>query len=165
MNQTIKDSIWSQFGASIDMLENAIKLCPDELWDSEVPFSGNAYHALFFLDYYLTLDPVGFTARSPFTHSEFEDEPPSVPFSRNEILNYLDFNRNKCHDLIMSLTDELSKSRWINESKTMDYSLFEILLYNMRHVQHHAAQLNMMLRNQINKAPNWVYRAHVSTKL
>lgn len=165
MIQLVKDSLWNQFGASIDMLENAIKLCPDELWNSEVSFSGNAYHALFFLDYYLTLEPVGFGAKSPFTHSEFEDEPPTVPFLKIEILNYLEFNRKKCHHLIMSLTAELSESRWINESKTMDYSVFEILLYNMRHVQHHAAQLNMMLRTHINDAPDWVFRATANTKL
>lgn len=165
MNQAIKDALWSQFGASIDMLENAIWMCPEEIWNSEVSFSGSAYHTLFFLDYYLSLEPLGFGPRLPFTHSEFEDDLPSVPFSRNEILNYLDFNRNKCHDLIMSLTDELSKSRWINESKTMDYSIFEILLYNMRHVQHHAAQLNQLLRRDINDAPDWVYRAKAISKL
>ncbi len=165
MNQTIKDSLWSQLGASIDMLENAIRICPDELWKSELSFSCNAYHTLFFLDYYLTLEPVGFEARSPFTHSEFEDEPRTIPFLKNDILNYLEINRNKCYNLIMSLTNELSESRWINESKSMDYSVFEILLYNMRHVQHHAAQLNMMLRQAIDDAPDWVSRTNENTKL
>jgi uncharacterized damage-inducible protein DinB len=32
----------------------------------------------------------------------------------------------------------------------------ELLLYNMRHVQHHAAQLNMLLRQTTNSAPRWV---------
>jgi hypothetical protein len=32
----------------------------------------------------------------------------------------------------------------------------ELLLYNMRHVQHHAAQLNMLLRERTNSAPDWV---------
>jgi uncharacterized damage-inducible protein DinB len=32
----------------------------------------------------------------------------------------------------------------------------ELLIYNMRHVQHHAAQLNMLLRERTNSAPNWV---------
>jgi hypothetical protein len=30
------------------------------------------------------------------------------------------------------------------------------LLYNMRHVQHHAAQLNLILRQTIDSAPGWV---------
>ncbi len=27
-----KTMIWSQFGAAIDMLANAIRACPDDLW-------------------------------------------------------------------------------------------------------------------------------------
>ena len=38
----------------------------------------------------------------------------------------------------------------------MNYSVLEILLYNMRHVQHHVAQLNLLLRQDINDAPTWV---------
>jgi uncharacterized damage-inducible protein DinB len=41
----------------------------------------------------------------------------------------------------------------------MQFSTLEILLYNMRHVQHHAAQLNLLLRQEINKAPDWVSQA------
>jgi hypothetical protein len=29
----------------------------------------------------------------------------------------------------------------------------------MRHVQHHAAQLNLILRQQIDSAPRWVVKA------
>jgi len=29
----------------------------------------------------------------------------------------------------------------------------------MRHVQHHAAQLNLILRQQIDSAPGWVAKA------
>ena len=32
----------------------------------------------------------------------------------------------------------------------------ELLLYSMRHVQHHAAQLNLILRQRTNSAPRWV---------
>ena len=67
---------------------------------------------------------------------------------------YLQHGRQKCHNLIVSMTDEVASMRWINEYK--DYSVFEITLYNMRHVQHHAAQLNLLLRQGIDNAPNWV---------
>ena len=42
---------------------------------------------------------------------------------------------------------------------TKNYSLLEILLYNLRHIQHHAAQLNLLLRQNTNDAPNWVSQA------
>jgi len=45
-------------------------------------------------------------------------------------------------------------ARWINESK--NFSFLEILLYNMRHIQHHVAQLNLYLRQTIDRAPKWV---------
>jgi len=32
MNTTWNKIFWRQFGASIDMLENAIVACPDDLW-------------------------------------------------------------------------------------------------------------------------------------
>jgi hypothetical protein len=35
----------------------------------------------------------------------------------------------------------------------------ELLLDNMRHVQHHAAQLNLILRQTIDAAPGWVATA------
>jgi uncharacterized damage-inducible protein DinB len=41
----------------------------------------------------------------------------------------------------------------------VDVSVVEILLYNMRHVQHHAAQLNLILRQTIDSAPGWVSKA------
>jgi hypothetical protein len=50
MNSTWKTIIWQQFGAAIDMLDNALRACPDELWrdrlwadppsDRSIPSSG-----------------------------------------------------------------------------------------------------------------------------
>ena len=40
----------------------------------------------------------------------------------------------------------------------------ELLLYNMRHVQHHAAQLNMLLRQKTDSAPDWVSKGGQNTK-
>ena len=156
MVQAIKENLWSQFGASIDMLENALVMCPEAHWDTEAKFWYNAYHCLFFLDYYLSMNPVSFSPPSPFTLSEFGEGPPERVYTQQELLTYLGFCRNKCRRLVGGLTSELMEARWINESRTMNYSVLEILLYNMRHVQHHAAQLNMILRNSIDDAPTWV---------
>jgi uncharacterized damage-inducible protein DinB len=77
-------------------------------------------------------------------------------YTKEELLSYLSASRTKCHDLIASLTDELADKRWIIEDR--DYPMYELLLKNMRHVQHHTAQLNMLLRQNINDAPPWVSR-------
>ena len=158
METRLTESIWRQFGASIDMLENAIQLCPLTTWNSKSMFWYNAYHCLFFLDYYLTMEPKNFAPPAPFTFSEFEDTLPDKIYTKEQLLIYLQFNREKCRQLIAGLTESDLHDRWINDSGTMNYSVLEILLYNMRHVQHHVAQLNLILRQEINDAPTWIDR-------
>jgi hypothetical protein len=73
MINILKESLWKQFGASIDMLNNAITLWPEEYWNSDKRFFYNAYHCLLFLDYYLTIPPQNFTSTLPFTITGPED--------------------------------------------------------------------------------------------
>jgi len=155
----INDSIWSQFGASIDMLENAINMCPDEHWDTALDFWYLSFHCIFWTDYYLTTEPSKFEPPKPFTFSEFDPtgKKPDRTYTKTEVLGYLEYCRQKANQLIRELTVDIMNSRWINEYK--NYSLIEILLYNMRHIQHHSAQLNLTLRQTINNAPNWVGQA------
>ncbi|PSL47904.1 DinB family protein [Chitinophaga niastensis] len=167
MINALKESLWKQFGASIDTLKNAIILWPEEYWNTNKKFFYNAYHCLIFLDYYLTVPPKNFSSPLPFTIAAPDDViddaigdviPDSI-YSKKELLDYLQLSREKCHKLIAGLTEEKLKERWIEEPGTMNYSVLEILLYNMRHVQHHAAQLNFILRQEINNAPGWISQA------
>lgn len=159
MNQNLKESLWKQFGASIEMLENTILLCPDELWDTKNQFWYKAYHCVFWLDYYLTQEPSGFAPPENFSLSEFDDVLPERVYTKGEVLSYLQACRQKCRKLISDLTDELAEKRWVDEH--VNYSIFEILLNNMRHTQHHAAQLNLILRQEINNSHPWVARASI----
>lgn len=159
MLTTIKHSLWNQMGASIDMLEDAILLCPEEEWNTKPKFWYQAFHVLFFLDYYLSTEPQTFSPPKPFTESEFEDQMPERVHTKPELLEYLQFCRDKCKNLIENLSEQQLESRWINSSGSMNYSIHEILIYNLRHVQHHVAQLNLHLRQSINDAPEWVFRA------
>lgn len=157
MINNIKESIWNQFGASIDMLENAVNACPDEHWATDTKFWYHAFHCLFFTDFYLTLKPETFSPPAPFTESEFEDKMPERVYTKAELLEYTRFCREKLRSLIDGLDENGVNARWINPYK--DFSVIEILLYNMRHVQHHAAQLNLILRQTIDDAPDWVSQA------
>ena len=132
MDRNFKEAIWRQFGASIDMLENAIALCPVKLWDTESKFWYNAYHCLFWLDYYLTLDPVNFKPPTPYTLSEFDSNGamPDRTYTKEELISYLQHGRKKCYDLISILTNDIANSRWINAHK--NYTVFEIFIY-IRH--------------------------------
>jgi hypothetical protein len=159
MRPSLNTFLWQQFGAAIDMLERAITACPDELWDTPSKFWYKAYHTVFFLDYYLSDTPkeIDYWPPSPFTRSEFEDVMPERVYDKGEVLMYLGQARQRCHDQLAGTTAEvLLEKRFVSEYK--DFSLFELLLYNMRHVQHHTGQLNLLLRQGMIDPPDWVSR-------
>jgi hypothetical protein len=54
------------------------------------------------------------------------------------------------------LTEE--KARLRSPFAWTEFTVAELLLYNLRHVQHGAAQLNLMLRQTRTSAPAWVAR-------
>jgi hypothetical protein len=162
VESTVREAFWHQFGASIDALENAILACPDELWSdrSQQPeFWYLAYHTLFWLDCYLSDSPEGFAPPAPFTLEEMDPAGiiPEHPYTKAELLKYLEHDRRKARAKINALTVESACQRY--RFGWMDFSVVELLLYNMRHVQHGAAQLNLILRQKIDSAPRWVRRA------
>ena len=159
MNDSLKEMIWDQFGASIEMLENAIKNCTDELWETEAKYWYIVYHTLFFLDYYLSEDPDNFTPPAPFTLSEMDPAGilPERVYTKQELLDYLNFCKKKCHDLIAGLTAENSSRRFINSYR--NYNVLEILIYNLRHVQHHTGQLILLTRQKLDQPSVWVSRS------
>lgn len=159
MNSPLNTFLWQQFGAAMNMLENALTACPDELWDTDSKFWYIGYHTIFFLDYYLSDTPKedNYIPPAPFTKSEFGEGLPERVYDKAELLAFLGQARRKCHDLLAgSTTEELLTKRFVSEYK--DFTIFELLMYNMRHVQHHTAQLNLLLRQHAIKPPNWVSR-------
>jgi hypothetical protein len=155
------------------MLENAMWACPDKLWsdsskrpawltDNIVGFWYVAYHALFFLDLYLSGATEGFQPPPPFNLDEMDPAGllPERPFSKGELQAYLEHCRRKCREVIAGLTDQRAHERCGFEG--LDLSIAELHLYNMRHVQHHAAQLNLILRQTTSSAPRWVGKTKVA---
>ncbi len=167
MGTTWKTIVWQQFGGAIDMLENALRACPERLWSdrSRRPeFWYVVYHTLFWLDLYLSDAVEGFAPPAPFTLDELDPAGllPERPYTKDELLVYLEHGRRKCRATIAALTDERAEQPFRGFER-FDISLAELLLYNMRHVQHHAAQLNLILRQTIDSAPRWV--AKTKTRL
>ncbi len=162
MDGDTKTIIWQQFGAAIDMLENAVRACPDELWgdrSKQPEYSNLVYHTLFWLDLYLSGPVEGFAPPAPFNLEELDPAGvlPERPYSKDVLLDYLRHGRDKCRAAINGLTDARARERLRFRWGEVSYT--ELLLYNMRHVQHHTAQLNLILRQQIDSAPGWVAQA------
>jgi uncharacterized damage-inducible protein DinB len=172
METTLCTALWQQFGAAIDMLENALLACPDTLWqghlwiDSEGPEYGAfwdiTYHTLCWLDLYLTGCSVEeFTPPAPFKKRS-DDAFPEQPYTKDELHGYLLRLRKKCQITIAELSDEKAHQPFTFPwPGGMSVSYFELLLYTMRHVQEHAAQLSLFLGQHgiPDEALDWVGRA------
>jgi uncharacterized damage-inducible protein DinB len=118
-----------------------------------------AYHTLFFLDFYLSDSTEEFTPPAPFALDELDPAGllPERPYTKEELQTYLDHCRKKSQTTIEALTEEKALER--RNFASFDGCVAEFLLSQMRHVQHHAAQLNLLLRQTIDSAPRWVRRA------
>jgi len=158
-----RSSIWKQFGAAVDMLGDAIVLCPDHLWTAVLWKDTNdvrygqfwfvAFHALYWLDLFLTGTKEGFVPPSPFIRGAL----PEQPYPKDQILAYLGACRKKCQSTIEGLTDEKAQQRCVFE--WMEPSFLELQLYSMRHVQEHAAQLNLVLGQHDVTGLDWIASA------
>ena len=104
-----------------------------------------------------------------FTQKEAEDKPieaiddliPDKFYEKREIVAYLKQSREKGKQIVYALNNETLNDKFKEgeNPNDMNYLILEILLYNMRHTQHHTAQLNMLLRQDINKHIEWSFRA------
>ncbi len=166
MDTWLTTLVWQQFGASIDMLDDAISLCPDQLWTAVLwkdpddaaygQFWFVAYHTLFWLDLYLTGASEGFAPPPPFIRGAL----PEKPYTKDPICTYLDQCRRKCQSTIEALTDEQARQRCTFE--WVELSFLELQLYSMRHVQEHAAQLSLLLGEHDVPGLDWVTKARGS---
>ena len=179
MENLWRTALWQQFGAAIDMLENALVSCPDSLWQeriwpnsspSEFPpqfaeFWYVTFHTLVWLDLYLSGVPEEeFAPPAPFAQGMLDsiEALPEQPYTREELHAYLASTRQKCHTTLLTLTDEQARRPveypW---SEGQPVGFLELQLYNMRHVQEHAAQLSLFLGQHAipNEALDWVPRA------
>jgi hypothetical protein len=160
MDALLKTSLWHQFGAAIDMLDDTLTLCPDELWTSivwedtqDVRFGQYwfiAYHTLIWLDQYVAGAPDGFVLPAPFILHML----PRTPYTKEDLQLYLKACRQRCQAAIEGLTEDraLEMTEW-------DMPYFELQIYNLRHVQEHASQLLYVLGEHGVKGLGWVRQA------
>ena len=154
-----------QYHAALATLKQSIDRCSDDLWTSEdhpSPFWQIAYHAIFFTHLYLQPDEKAF---SPWEHHREEYQflenlpwpphrPPKLeePYSKKQILAYWQL----CDDMIDEGVDKLDLEAnacgfWWYEMPKLDHQIM-----NIRHVQHHAAQLEERIRSLAGIGLDWV---------
>jgi hypothetical protein len=145
----------NQYEAALCTLNFCIDRCPDDSWNARVAnlaFCQAVFHTLFFADVYLGRN-VESLKEQPFhrehpeifrDYEEMEDRPQKLMYDRPSIKTYMQHCRTKAADMIASETEESLRGPsgfdWRKQNRA------ELHVYNIRHIQHHAAQLSLRLR-------------------
>ena len=156
MLESVKTLTLKQYEAALSTIARCVRVCSDEMWIEpivELTFNQAAFHTLFFGDLYLvanleSMKDTDFHRQhvNDFQdYEEYEDKKPENTYSKKFILDYAQYCREKAITVInseteTSLNDDAPHS-WINMSRAEQH------IYNIRHLQHHAAQLIMRLRS------------------
>lgn len=165
----LRQILKSQYHAALAMLGDAIRQCPDCLWAStehKNAFWQIAYHTLFFTHVYLGPDEAAFR---PWKHHQskvqHEDgiaggrpEPGSSlpllpqPYTKAQVLEYWKF----CDEMVDEAVDKLDLESAESGFYWYRMSKLEHQLVNLRHIQHHEAQLADRLRAAAEIGIGWV---------
>jgi len=151
--QDVRSVLKSQYHAALAMLRDAIEQCPDAEWlirDHKNAFWQVAYHVLFFAHLYLQQNETTFVLWSQ--HHGADDGTRGEPYSKAQVLEYWSFVDHAVDGAVDLLDLESPESgfSWYTMSK------LEHQLVNIRHVQHHSAQLADRLRSAADIGIKWV---------
>lgn len=165
MLDTYKELIANQFEAALCTLGVCIDRCPDAAWNAPVAnlkFCQVAFHTLFYTDFYLG-PSAGAFRQQPFhrdhpgffrDYEELEDRAQVLLYDKPSIKTYLDHCRKKAAEVVGAETVETLAGPSGFERRT--FSRAELHVYNIRHIQHHAAQLSLRLRMDSNQDIPWI---------
>ena len=170
MLDTLRELLAHQYEAALSTLNLCIARCPDASWNESVAnwrFCQAAFHAVFWTDLYLQPDDdVDALKRQPFhvqhartfgNYEELEDRPQVLLYGRPFVLSYLGHVRLKAQETIArESADALSGPSGFHWRKC---SRAELHVLNIRHIQHHAAQLSLRLRLDAHVEIPWVGHA------
>ncbi|HEY8228313.1 MAG TPA: DinB family protein [Pyrinomonadaceae bacterium] len=166
--ETLRSVLKSQYHAALAMLRETLERCPADLWsntDHVNAFWQIAYHTLFFTHLYLQPNEAAFHPwehhQSAVQHEDGLTGPPDPestlplipsPYARADVFEYWSICDAMVDDAVdaLNLHDPSSGFSWYKVSK------FEHQIINLRHLQHHTAQLADRLRSTADVGIKWV---------
>jgi len=170
MLDTLKELLTHQYEASLCMLGLAVDRCPDASWNECVAswkFCQSAFHVVFFADVYLQPDDdVDALKHQPFhightrdfrDYEELEDRPQTQLYDKTFVLSYLQHVRRKARETVAGESAEVLAGT--SGFRRRNCTRAELHVYNIRHIQHHAAQLILRLRLDTDVDVPWVGHA------
>ena len=143
----------SQYHAALAMLREAVERCPENEWsnaDHKNAFWQVAYHTLFFTHLYLQRDEASFQRWAQ--HRGDDDGIDGDPYTQAQVREYWLFCDRIVDDAVDAVDLDSAESgfSWYRMSK------LEHQLVNVRHIQHHGAQLADRLRSAADIGITWV---------
>lgn len=155
VSDTLKRLIANQYEAALRTLSACIDRCPDDARHMPIgiyEFSQAAFHTLFFADYYLGRNADALRDQ-PFhrenqaffdDYEQLEYRKPIGIYDRPSLQKYLHHCRTKAA-VVVAGEDEATLAGPSGFDRR-DFTRAELHVYNIRHIQHHAAQLILRLR-------------------
>jgi hypothetical protein len=141
----ISGAIIDQYESALEMLKQAIVKCPAQRWDDakgRKQFWLVAYHAIFYTHLYLSDNLGTFKPWEKYRKGLHRLGPApdraevGEPYSREEMLEFLEFCRKTVVERVPAIDLETASGfDWLPFNK------LELQLYNIRHLQHHTAEL------------------------
>jgi uncharacterized damage-inducible protein DinB len=162
MNNLTK-AIKDQMLASLCTLNQCIENCPNKEWNEshkDAPFSQVLFHTLFYLDYYLSLNENEFKEqdfhkanKNMFRdYEELDYKKAENIYTKEEIVIYMNF----CHGKIDIIFEDIGDTQLEIKTNHNNMILGEILMYTIRHTQHHAAQLGLRIQQITSQELKWI---------
>lgn len=154
-------SMASNFERALRMMEEALADCPDELWEvdlwpDEAPTAatphgglhGSApwflgYHALLTLDYDLIAEFEPWAPPEPFDENTYAY--PNRVFSKDELIGYIDYGRERVRRTLDGLTEEAA-ARPVPSAHRYRGTPYGVIVGGMPlHVVEHASQIRQFV--------------------
>ena len=152
----ITNGLLSQFSSSWAMLKQAIENCPDEYWygtDKDWNFSRTVYHIIETQEFYMRNSPDGMVWGKLLGDTENKDLSVKTVYPSKGILI------GSLEEINKQITKYLKRIEFENLLQKDDFkwfsSIFEKLLYLLRHNAHHLGELSRMLREWNCKRMKW----------
>ncbi len=164
----VRSILKSQYHSALAMLKDAIEKCPENLWSG----SGHknecwqiAYHVLFFAHAYSGQGKATFR---PWKHHRADAQHPDCipgpadpasrlpllpdPYTKAQVLEYWSF----CDGQIDAAVDAMDLGSPQSGFPSYPIPKLEHQIVNLRHIQHHAAQLADRVRTAVDEGVRWV---------
>jgi hypothetical protein len=148
-----------QLDGSFEMLEQAIALCPQDVWDkggdNTVPIWEYVYHALFYVNVWLK----DWTKEREYPEFHVQEalaleKVTGRRISRDQMKKYLAEVTGKTESFFASAAPESLEEESENWGKR--WTVADRILGQIRHVQHHVGYINAILRMKGTTTVGWI---------